>query len=210
MEERKGKPIQAMQLLFVITIVAIPLAAVSLFVASWLNCIPALVVLIGAMMLYRSIGSKYLKVSAITGVIYVVLYIVSELIPVSNTETALGGQTVLTVVAIACGLVHQFTLLRGAADYMEGQGCPETAREGRTAAVLSVVGSIGSLVVAIVGVATLTTFSIILSLAAGFLALVLVVIGIIALFSRLSFFYRSMKRLKDGLQETPIQTQEKK
>ncbi len=210
MEERKGKPIQAMQLLFVITIVAIPLSVVDQFVANWLELIPAVVVLIGAVMLWRAIGSTYLKVSAITGVIYVVLYIVSELVPVSNTETTLGGQTVLAVVAIACGLVHQVTLLRGAADYMEGQGCPETAREGRTAAVLSVVANVGAFVVAIVGVATLTTVSIILTLAAGFLALVLAVIGIIALFSRLSFFYRSMKRLKDGLQETPIQTQEKK
>lgn len=147
-----------MQLLFVITIVAIPLSVVGQFVASWLELIPAVVVLIGAVMLWRAIGSTYLKVSAITGVIYVVLYIVSELVPVSNTETTLGGQTLLAVVAIACGLVHQFTLLRGAADYMEGQGCPETAREGRTAAVLSVVASVGAFVVAIVGVATLKRF----------------------------------------------------
>ena len=107
--------------------------------------------------------------------------------------------------AVVFGLVHQFTLLRGGADYMEGQGCPETAREGRTAAVLSVVANVGVFVAAIIAVVILMVSSLALSL--------------VVLFCSVSgdgdrhyrsdfppvFFYKSAKRLKDGIVEIPLQ-----
>ena len=107
--------------------------------------------------------------------------------------------------AVVFGLVHQFTLLRGGADYMEGQGCPETAREGRTAAVLSVVANVGVFVAAIIAVVILMVSSLALSLVVLFAVLAVTVIAIIALISRLSFFYKSAKRLKDGIMEIPLQ-----
>ena len=210
MEAQKEKVISAMRLLFIITVVAIPLSVVALFIAGWLIYIPAVVVLIGAVMLWRAIGGTYLKVSVISGAIYVVLYLAGRLIPADSAGTLAVVLSVMNVLSAVCGLVHQFTLLRGAADYMEAQGCPDTAKEGRTAAVLALIVSVGTVVLSLISAAALavssgSAFALLIAAVTGVVGLVLAVMGIIALFSRLSFFYKSAKRLKDGIIEIPLQ-----
>ena len=171
MEAQKEKVISAMRLLFIITVVAIPLSVVALFIAGWLIYIPAVVVLIGAVMLWRAIGGTYLKVSVISGAIYVVLYLAGRLIPADSAGTLAVVLSVMNVLSAVCGLAHQFTLLRGAADYMEAQGCPDTAKEGCTAAVLSVVANVGAFVAAIIAVVILMVSSLALSLVVLFAVL---------------------------------------
>ena len=198
MEERK-KVTDALQLLFVVSIVSIVLALVGGSVP-WLNLIPVVLNLVGIWMLWSAIGSTKLKVSVITGVAYLVLEAISRV--------ALGGEATLEhvwailpvgCVSSLCGIVCYVCLFRGIADYMAQYGFPEAAGTGRTLSVLVIVSNV--LVIALLGASVAVLMSAGSTYVGGsitailMLSLATVVVTIVYLVMRILFFYNCRKKL---------------
>ena len=198
MEERK-KVTDALQLLFVVSIVSIVLSLVGGALA-WLELIPVVLNLAGIWMLWSAIRSTKLKVSVITGVAYLVLEAISRV--------ALGGEATLEnvwailpvgIVSSLCGIVCYVCLFRGIADYMAQYGFPEAAGTGRTLSVLVIV--INVLAIALLGAGAAVVLSMGNTYVGGsitailMLSLATVVVTIVYLVMRILFFYNCRKKL---------------
>lgn len=199
MEEQKKRATNALQLLFVASIVAIVLTFVSGSVP-WLNLIPVVLNLVGIWMLWSAVRSTKLKVSLITGVICMVLEAICR-IAMGGTATLenLGAFLPVSIVSYLCTIVCQVCLFRGIADYMVQHGFPEAAGTGRTLSVLIIVINVLTIVTLGASVAVLMTMghtyvggSITAIL---MLSLATVVVTIVYLVMRIFFFYNCRKKL---------------
>ena len=199
MEEQKKRATNALQLLFVISIVAIVLALVGGSVP-WLNLIPVLLSLVGIWMLWSAIRSTQLKVSLITGVACLVLEVIVR-VALGGTATLenLGAFLPVSIVSYLCSIVYQVCLFRGIAEYMAEQGFPEAAGTGRTLSVLIIVANV--LTIAMLGASVAVLMTMGHTYVGGsitailLLSLATVVVTIVYLVMRILFFYNCRKKL---------------
>ena len=182
----------AMLMLFVTALISIPLALFSNF---WISRILDLVGLAAIYLMVRATGKEKLRVSLLCGIANFAINIFDHLFSGLYGEL-LAAALLVGLVSMVVAIAHFVCLFRGTAEVMEEEGFHEQAQSGRFVITITVVMYVvttallvGTIVTALMANSAPAPVTMGGSIVLVLLSLAVVVIGIIALICRLSYFW---------------------